>query len=126
MIVAPSERAVVDVLFDSAGAVALEHRTPETTYRLGSVSVAGEVDDPAPAAAFGTLRSNPEWRDLRALAQGYRDEPADKSIAFVADRSRFSIWRLMILSVPTLPTIAVIFPVDELSRLLPKLVENST
>ncbi len=85
VIVAPSERAVVDVLFDGAGDVVLEHRTPETTYRLGTVGVAGEVADPAPAAAFETLRSNPEWRDLRALAQRYRDEPADRSIAFVAE-----------------------------------------
>src|SRR5690242_907438 len=55
---APSERVIVDVLFDAAGEVALEHRTPETTYRLGTVTVAGDIDDPAPALAFDALREN--------------------------------------------------------------------
>src|SRR3954469_3033332 len=55
---APSERVVVDVLFDTEGTVALEHRTPEKTYALGTVRVAGEVDDPAPGLAFDTLREN--------------------------------------------------------------------
>src|SRR3954464_7687010 len=40
---APSERVVVDVLFDSAGEVALEHRTPDTIYRLATVAVTGDV-----------------------------------------------------------------------------------
>src|SRR3954449_6543618 len=43
---APSERAVVDVLFDSEGAVVLEHRTPEKIYPLGTIIVSGEVADP--------------------------------------------------------------------------------
>src|SRR3954451_1069634 len=43
---APSERAVVDVLFDAEGEAQLQHRTPETIYPLGTVTVAGEVDDP--------------------------------------------------------------------------------
>ena len=34
MILAPSERAVVDVLFDQPGQLELEHRTPDRTYRL--------------------------------------------------------------------------------------------
>ena len=38
----PLGARVVDVLFDSAGEVALEHRTPDRTYRLGTVTVAGE------------------------------------------------------------------------------------
>ena len=37
VILAPSERVVIDVLFDQPGAVRLEHRTPERTYRLASI-----------------------------------------------------------------------------------------
>ncbi|TML07234.1 MAG: hypothetical protein E6G41_05155 [Actinobacteria bacterium] len=85
VIVAPSERAVVDVLFDTAGEVALEHRTPETTYRLGAVDVTGDVTDSAPEAAFATLRSNPEWSELREKVEPYREAAADKSLAFVAE-----------------------------------------
>jgi FtsP/CotA-like multicopper oxidase with cupredoxin domain len=85
VIVAPSERAVVDVLFDSAGDVVLEHRTPETVYDLATVTVAGETADSAPEAAFDTLRSNPEWQELREQIEPHRDAAADKSLAFVAE-----------------------------------------
>ena len=40
VLLAPSERAIVDVLFDTAGSVALEHRTPTSTYVLGAIVVA--------------------------------------------------------------------------------------
>ena len=36
VLLAPSERAVVDVLFDRPGEVQLEHRTPGHTYQLGT------------------------------------------------------------------------------------------
>src|SRR5204863_4448766 len=42
VILAPSERAVVDVLFEQPGELVLEHRTPEKTYRLGTVAVTDE------------------------------------------------------------------------------------
>ena len=41
VMLAPSERAVVDVLFETAGDVRLEHRTPDKVYDLGGFSVAG-------------------------------------------------------------------------------------
>src|SRR5438270_8693114 len=40
VLLAPSERAVVDVLFDTPGEVRLEHRTPEHVYDLGAFAVA--------------------------------------------------------------------------------------
>src|SRR3954451_3693466 len=44
VILAPSERVVVDLQFDAGREAALEHRTPEPTYRLASVTVSeGEV-----------------------------------------------------------------------------------
>src|SRR4029450_5696829 len=42
VLLAPSERVVVDVLFADAGDLELEHRTPERTYRLASVNVSYE------------------------------------------------------------------------------------
>jgi hypothetical protein len=33
----PSERAVVDVLFEQPGQVTLEHRTPNRSYPLASI-----------------------------------------------------------------------------------------
>ena len=39
VVLAPSERAVVDVLVDRPGELALEHHTPDRTYRLATVTV---------------------------------------------------------------------------------------
>src|ERR687885_2074668 len=39
VLLAPSERAVVDVLFDTPGQVRLEHRTPDHVYDLGAFTV---------------------------------------------------------------------------------------
>src|SRR5215467_12188617 len=39
VILAPSERVVIDVLFDHPGHLELQHRTPGRTYRLATVTV---------------------------------------------------------------------------------------
>ena len=53
VLLAPSERAVIDVLFDRPGEVRLEHRTPGHVYDLGGFSVA----EGAPARPPGRSRS---------------------------------------------------------------------
>jgi FtsP/CotA-like multicopper oxidase with cupredoxin domain len=61
VLLAPSERAVVDVLFESAGEVRLEHRTPDRTYDLGAFTVAEAPEGAGVAAAsYSTLRTDPE------------------------------------------------------------------
>jgi FtsP/CotA-like multicopper oxidase with cupredoxin domain len=85
VILAPSERVVVDVLFDAEGQAALEHITPERTYRLGSVGVAGEPADAAPTEAFGRLRTNPEMVAERERVAAYLDAEPDKTIELVAE-----------------------------------------
>ena len=85
VILAPSERVVVDVLFDAEGQAALEHITPERTYHLGSVEVAGEPADAAPTEAFGRLRTNPEMVAERERVAAYLDAEPDKTIELVAE-----------------------------------------
>jgi FtsP/CotA-like multicopper oxidase with cupredoxin domain len=85
VVLAPSERAVVDVLFEAAGEAAIEHRTPEHTYRLATVAVGGRVADPGPTAAFDTLRTNPEMVAERERIAPHRDREPDKTVAFVAE-----------------------------------------
>ena len=51
---APSERAVVHVLFDAPGELALEHHTPERTYTLAPITVSDERAEPSLAEAFAT------------------------------------------------------------------------
>jgi FtsP/CotA-like multicopper oxidase with cupredoxin domain len=85
VILAPSERAVVDVLFDAAGEVLLEHRTPEKVYRLGRVEVSQERATSESGLAFDTLRTNAEMTALREKVAPYRSAAPDKSLAFVAE-----------------------------------------
>src|ERR671924_877710 len=64
VLLAPSERVVIDVLFPEVGELELQHRTPERTYRLASITVAEEQAEPSYAEEFARLRTN---RDIVAL-----------------------------------------------------------
>ncbi len=81
VLLAPSERAVLDVLFDTPGEVRLEHRTPEHVYDLGGFSVTGTAAGKA-AESFEVLRTDP---DLTAEHQSIGhdlERPPDKVLAF--------------------------------------------
>ena len=84
-VLGPSERVVVDVLFEAAGAAALEHRTPERTYTLASIAVGDGPVDPGPAQAFAELRTNADMVAERERIAPYRDAEPNKTIAFVAE-----------------------------------------
>jgi FtsP/CotA-like multicopper oxidase with cupredoxin domain len=83
VLLAPSERAVLDVRFDDPGEVRLEHRTPDHVYDLGAFSVAGNESAVA-AELFEALRVDPlltaEHRSIGADIE----RPPDKVLAFVA------------------------------------------
>jgi FtsP/CotA-like multicopper oxidase with cupredoxin domain len=81
VLLAPSERAVLDVLFDSPGQVMLEHRTPDHTYQLGGFTVT-EGTAGAAAGAFEQLRTDRELTaEHRSLAHDL-ERPPDKVLAF--------------------------------------------
>ena len=85
VVLAPSERAVVDVLFEEPGRTALEHRTPEQTYTLATFDVAAEPATPSLADGFAVLRTNPEWSAERERLEVFAAAPPDKTLAFVAE-----------------------------------------
>jgi FtsP/CotA-like multicopper oxidase with cupredoxin domain len=84
VVLAPSERAVVDVLFEQPGRVVIEHHTPASTSTLATVEVS---DEPAPplGTPFDALRRNAEWAAERERLGPYLDAAPDKTIAFVAE-----------------------------------------
>ncbi len=84
-ILAPSERLVIDVLFDEVGQLTLEHRTPERTYSLATIEVGTEPAMPSLGSEFDTLRHNPEWMAERERLASYFDAPPDKTLALVAE-----------------------------------------
>ena len=85
VLIAPSERVVVDVLFEEPGELALEHRTPEKTYRLASITVADEPPEQSFAEEFKQLRTSRDLAELREEIRPYLEAPADKTLAFVAE-----------------------------------------
>ncbi|MFL6184363.1 MAG: multicopper oxidase domain-containing protein [Actinomycetes bacterium] len=83
VLLAPSERAVVDVLVEQPGELALEHHTPERTYRLAAITVT-EGAPSAGAAQFGQLRRAPELAAEREQLDRWLAAPPDKVLALVA------------------------------------------
>ena len=61
ILIAPSERIVVDVLFEDPGTPTLEHQTPERTYRLATIAVSGEAVESPLTDNFERFRTTPTW-----------------------------------------------------------------
>ena len=85
VVLAPSERAVVDVLFETHGQLTLEHRTPDRTYTLAQITVTNDAATPSLADDFDVLRTDPELTAERARITPLLDSPPDKTLAFVAE-----------------------------------------
>jgi FtsP/CotA-like multicopper oxidase with cupredoxin domain len=85
VLLAPSERVVVDVLFGDSGELTLEHRTPERTYPLASISVADEPADPSFGDGFARLRTNADMAGQRERIEPFLKAPSDKTLSFVAE-----------------------------------------
>jgi FtsP/CotA-like multicopper oxidase with cupredoxin domain len=85
VVLAPSERAVVDVLVDQPGELALEHHTPDRSYRLATIVVSEERAATSPAARpFEILRRAPELEAERRQLDRWLAAPPDKVLALVA------------------------------------------
>jgi len=85
VLLAPSERVVVDVLFTDPGELTLEHRTPERTYRLAAIHVGDEPPETSVADAFDELRTNADMASLREGIAPFLQTPPDKTLRFVAE-----------------------------------------
>jgi FtsP/CotA-like multicopper oxidase with cupredoxin domain len=84
VLLAPSERAVVDVLVDQGGELALEHRTPDRVYRLARLLVAQERAERSRAREFEQLRRAPELEAERQQLDRWLAASPDKVLALVA------------------------------------------
>src|SRR6478672_9981981 len=83
VMLAPSARAVVDVMFENPGEVRLEHRTPDQTYDLGAFVVDGESTGTA-GTSFDALRVDSALSAEHATIDADLERPPDKVLAFVA------------------------------------------
>jgi len=85
VLLSPSERFVVDVLFEQPGELVLEHRTPARSYRLASITVEDEPAEPALAEVFAVPRTNDDMTAERERTARLLDATPDKTLAFVAE-----------------------------------------
>jgi FtsP/CotA-like multicopper oxidase with cupredoxin domain len=85
VVLAPSERVVVDVLFDRPGDLALEHRTPERVYPLAAIHVSDQRNEPSYADQFEVLRTNEDMVAERERIAPYLGAEPDKTLAFIAE-----------------------------------------
>jgi DNA-directed RNA polymerase subunit RPC12/RpoP len=85
VLLGPSERAVVDVLLERPGRLTLEHRTPDRTYALASITVTDKAAVPDLRGSFEELRSAPELTAERDRLDSWLAAPPDKILAAVAE-----------------------------------------
>lgn len=85
VLLAPSERVVVDVLFGDPEELTLEHRTPERTYQLASITVTDDSASLNHAEQFNDLRTNSDMVAERKRIKPFLDAEPDKTLAFTAE-----------------------------------------
>ena len=85
VLLAPSERVVVDALFAEPGSARLEHRTPGHTYTLVRFAVKDEPLVGGAADSYANLRLNSDLSRERERIAPYIAAPPDKTLAFVAE-----------------------------------------
>jgi FtsP/CotA-like multicopper oxidase with cupredoxin domain len=84
VLLSPSERAIVDVRFESPGTFPLEHHTPDRRYHLGSVVVTGRPSGSTSTDEFERLHRNDELAGQRAQVDADLARPADKTLVLTA------------------------------------------
>jgi len=85
VILAPSERAIVDVLFDRPGRVVLQHHHSKRCYPLATIEVSEAWTVPSLSASFEIARTYADMAVERERILPYQDSAPDKTLAFVAE-----------------------------------------
>jgi FtsP/CotA-like multicopper oxidase with cupredoxin domain len=85
VVLAPSERVVVDVLFDQPGELGLEHHTPDRVYLLAAIHVSDERAEPSLAEQFELLRTNDDMAAVREPIAPHLEREPDKVLGFIAE-----------------------------------------
>jgi FtsP/CotA-like multicopper oxidase with cupredoxin domain len=83
VLLSPSERMIVDVLFDEAGPVLLEHRAPNRTVTIGVINVAGSAPRMG-AERFSLMRTDPELSEIRKTIDFDVSRAPDKVLGFTS------------------------------------------
>lgn len=85
VLLGPSERAIVEVFFDKARTYAIENKTPDKTYQIGTVFVSDESVAPSYADSFGALKTHGEVVKSIDPFRSYFSREPDKRIKLSVD-----------------------------------------
>lgn len=85
VLLGPSERAVIEVLFDTAGKFSLIHQTPDKIYTLGTIDVSTDKIGISYAKEFETLRTNQDIISSIDPLRPFFDKPADKNLVMAVN-----------------------------------------
>jgi FtsP/CotA-like multicopper oxidase with cupredoxin domain len=85
VIISPSERAIIDALFDQPGTAILQNRTPQHTARLATFAVHSGAASPPLKEDFSKLRTDAELsRERTGLSEHLHRHP-DKTLQIVGE-----------------------------------------
>ena len=85
VLLSPSERAIVDVLFELSGTAVLEHRTPDHTSTLATFHVADGEASPSFLDAYRLLRTDAELKAVHTGLAAHLHRPPDKTLQFIGE-----------------------------------------
>lgn len=85
VIVGPSERAIIEVLFPNSGTFMIQNVIPEKTYTLGTVSVSADPIDVSYASEFNHLKTHTQTAQSIGAMRQYFDKAPDKQINLTLD-----------------------------------------
>lgn len=96
VVIAPSERMIVDVSYPKAGTYQMEHATPEKVYPLGTIAIDGTPVADATSAGFDTIRSGDAVSDEYATLRGrYLGKDPDKRLRLTLETDMTTIMSRM-------------------------------
>jgi suppressor of ftsI len=81
----PSERAIVEVMFDRSGAFILENKTPQQETPLATINVSTQQVATSYKTQFETLRANKDVATSIDPFRQYFDKPIDKNLVLTLD-----------------------------------------
>lgn len=87
VILGPSERAIIEVLFDTSGTFVMQNKTPDQTYTLGSINVAGDPVAVSYAKEFGELKTHNAITQSITPLRSYFDAAPEKEVRLSVDMS---------------------------------------
>ena len=85
VMIAPSERNIVDVYFAKPGEYQVLHTTPQQTYTLGTITVSGDQLADSYQTEFLTLRANLDITASISNLASYYTKTADKRLKIESD-----------------------------------------